>query len=312
MRSGAAAGHSGYFHEVAVYSSDEEFLAVTVPFLQGGVDAGEPALAAVGDGQLRLLRSAMDTSRVTVVPISEQYRRPAVSIRQYRNMLAELTAKGAEQIRVAGQVPHPGTGQPWDWWSRYESAINVLYDEYPLWGMCSYDSRSTPDEVLEDVRRTHPFMASAGGHHRNQDYLPPEEFLPGWREAPRPAPESDPPFLDLLSPTAAEARHAVRLMLAQSRVERESGEDFLMAVSEVVTNGTAHGGPPVRLRLWNHGDRVVATVTDNGPGPADPFVGLVAAEGSLTAGLGLWIAHQICRHVALYADDEGFVVRLEC
>ncbi|WAL64307.1 anti-sigma factor RsbA family regulatory protein [Amycolatopsis cynarae] len=312
MRSGAALGHTGYFHEVSVYSSDEEFLAVTVPFLEEGIDAGEPTIVAFDAERLRLLHSAMDTSTVTVVPMSEQYRRPAVAIRQYRQKLAELTAKGAEQIRVSGQVPHPGTGHHWDWWSRYESAINELYDEFPLWGLCSYDARITPDEVLADVRRTHPFLAEPGGHHHNRDYLSPGEFLPTWRQAPRPAPESGPPFLDLLGPTAAEARQAVRLALAESRVEREPGEDFLMAVSEVVTNGGVHGGPPVRLRIWNHGDRLVATVTDGGTGPADPFVGLVPTEGSLTAGLGLWIAHQVCRHVALYADDEGFAVRLEC
>jgi hypothetical protein len=44
----------------------------------------------------------------------------------------------------------------------------------------------------------------------------------------------------------------------------------------------------------------------------DPFAGMVAAGASLTAGLGLWIAFQVCRHVSLYRDDEGFVVRLVC
>ena len=32
MRTGAAAGHRGYFHETAFYSSAEEFLAIVVPF----------------------------------------------------------------------------------------------------------------------------------------------------------------------------------------------------------------------------------------------------------------------------------------
>jgi hypothetical protein len=40
VRTGAAAGHRGYFHETAFYSSDEEFLAIVVPFLEGS-DAGD-------------------------------------------------------------------------------------------------------------------------------------------------------------------------------------------------------------------------------------------------------------------------------
>ena len=48
MRSGAAAGHRGYFHEAAFYSSTEEFLAVVVPFLREGVAAGEPIVVTCG------------------------------------------------------------------------------------------------------------------------------------------------------------------------------------------------------------------------------------------------------------------------
>jgi hypothetical protein len=40
--------HRGYFHEALLYDSDEEFLAVALPFLQDGVAAGEPVLVALG------------------------------------------------------------------------------------------------------------------------------------------------------------------------------------------------------------------------------------------------------------------------
>ena len=48
MRSGAAASYSGYFHEAAFYDSDDEFLAIVVPFLTEGVEAREPAMVAPG------------------------------------------------------------------------------------------------------------------------------------------------------------------------------------------------------------------------------------------------------------------------
>ena len=65
--------------------------------------------------------------------------------------------------RVASEVPHPGVGAPWDGWARYEAAINRAYAEFPLWGLCAYDTRITPGAVLDDVARTHPHLATAHG-----------------------------------------------------------------------------------------------------------------------------------------------------
>lgn len=40
-------------------------------------------------------------------------------------------------------------------------------------------------------------------------------------------------------------------------------------------------------------NRVVAAITDQGAGPTNPFVGLVPATGTSSAGLGLWLVHQM-------------------
>ena len=80
--------------------------------------------------------------------------------------------------------------------------------------------------------------------------------------------------------------------------------------SEAVTNALIHGLPPVRLRLWTGPDRIVATVTDGGDGPADPFVGLLPVTDTCSAGLGLWLTHQLCSHVTLDTTDDGFTIRL--
>ena len=87
-------------------------------------------------------------------------------------------------------------------------------------------------------------------------------------------------------------------------------EHLVFAVSEVVTNALIHGRPPVRFRLWTAPDRIVATVTDRGDGPADPFAGLLPVTDTCSAGLGLWLTHQLCRHVTLDTTDDGFTIRL--
>ena len=87
-------------------------------------------------------------------------------------------------------------------------------------------------------------------------------------------------------------------------------EHLVFAVSEAVTNALIHGRPPVRFRLWTAPDRIVATVTDRGDGPADPFAGLLPVTDTCSAGLGLWLTHQLCSHVTLDTTDDGFTIRL--
>jgi anti-sigma regulatory factor (Ser/Thr protein kinase) len=80
----------------------------------------------------------------------------------------------------------------------------------------------------------------------------------------------------------------------------------------VVGNAERHGEAPVEMRLWAEGDNIVAKVSDAGPGPEDPCVGLMPREGDPFAGggRGLWIAHQLCTDVSLSYQEGSFSVRM--
>ena len=143
MRMGAPTDRPGYLHEAVLYDSDEEFLGVVVPFLQEGAAVGEPCLVALGASTTGLVRAAVgNTTGLTF--LDDRYDRPASVIRSNRDLFAAHVADGASRIRVASEVPHPGVGAPWDGWARYEAAVNHAYAEFPLWGLCAYDTRITP------------------------------------------------------------------------------------------------------------------------------------------------------------------------
>jgi anti-sigma regulatory factor (Ser/Thr protein kinase) len=310
-RTGAAVGHRGYYHEAVCYADDADLLAVTVPFLLGGAAAGEPTLIALGERNTELVRRALPAGApVTVLSGGDMYARPAGAIRAYRKLLSDLVAAGAGQIRIIGELAPETFGATWDSWARYEAAINHAYDDFPLWSMCAYNTRTTPAPVLADVLRTHPRTAMPDGSHpANGDYLDPGLYL-GDRRPPVPDPIQDtPPLADLAMPTLADARQAVRAA-DRGQVPPDELDDLIVSVSEAVANGYRHGRAPVRLRLWAGPDRIVVTVSDAGPGPKDPFVGLLPTGDGLDGGLGLWIAHQSCSHVALYPGADGFTVRL--
>jgi anti-sigma regulatory factor (Ser/Thr protein kinase) len=311
MRTGAAVGHQGYFHEAAFYGSDDDFLSIVVPFLEDGLKAGEPTLVAFGGTNEKLIRGAMGgASGLSFLSGAVQYARPASAIKKYRAMMAAHVAGGAEQIRIVGDVPHPGLGASWDWWARYEATVNHAFDDFPLWGLCPYDTRITPDDVLADVVRTHPHIASADGEHRsNAEFEDPVGFL-GRLGSPGLDPlEQAPPSVELWSPTPSAARDAVIRVAAGTGVSASDVDDLVIAVSEAVTNAERHGVAPTRLRLWTGTDRLVATVTDRGRGPADPFAGLIPARSS-AGGLGLWIVHQICARVTMSTGEDGFTLRM--
>lgn len=312
MRTGAPAGHRGFFHETVLYSSDEEFLGFVVPFLEQGVAAGEPVLVALGPRTTGLVQDAVGTrSGLSYIHEDDRYGRPAEVIRSYRQIFAELVAAGAPQIRVVGEIPHPGLGQPWDWWARYEAAINTTFAEFPVWGVCPYDLRITPATVLEDAGHTHPHLATVDGAHlANPRFREPAEFLDRRRTAPSDALEASVPAVDLRDPTPTAARHAVRDTAETTRLDEERVEGMVLAVSEAVTNALCHGVPPVRMRLWTTPARMLAAVADRGPGPADPLAGLLPTTDSSSGGLGLWMSHRVCDAVSLDREEDGFTIRL--
>ena len=309
MRTGAAAGHRGYLHDAVCYSTDEEFLAVVVPFLTDGLAAGEPTFAVFGEETNALLRSALPAnSGIRFAAGEQQYLRPAAAIKTYREMLATLVAEGATQIRVAGEVPTaPAT---WDGWCRYESAVNDAYDAFPLWGICTYDTRTTPAAVLADVARTHPVFVSAdGGRLPSRDYLDPRSYLSRPRPVLRDPLHHAAPVCELIDPSAARARQAV-YDADPGRLGADDIDDLVIAVSETVTNAMRHGRPPVRMRVWVAEERMLVSVTDAGPGPRDPMAGLLPRTDRPAGGLGLWITHQACSHVSFEQQPDGYTVWL--
>jgi anti-sigma regulatory factor (Ser/Thr protein kinase) len=311
MRTGVPAGHTGHVHEAFCYGSDDELLAVVMPFLLDGVAAGEPVLVSLGGRAGSLVRSALPAgSGVSFLPGGQVYDRPTGTIRAYRDLLASHVADGAGQVRVVGELPRAALGVTWDWWARYEAAVNHAYDDFPVWTVCAYDTRLTPAPVLVDVARTHPRFATAdGGHVPSDAYTDPVTYLEEDRPVVPDPLQRTPPLVELTDPSPAAARAAV-YDADGGLLPTEDVEDLVVAVSETVTNALRHGRPPVRVRMWTGVDRIVVTVSDSGQGPKDPFAGLLPAVNRTAGGLGLWIAYQSCSHVTAHRGPDGYTLRM--
>jgi anti-sigma regulatory factor (Ser/Thr protein kinase) len=312
MRTGAARGQAGHFHEAGFYGSDAEFRALIVPFAEEGIAAGEPVIIGYDDRKTALLRSWLsDPSVVEFIGEESLYATPARAIAAYRRLFEFHTAMGAGQIRIAGDVPHPGSGRRFEGWDRYEAAVNTVWQDFPVWGRCLYDTTTTPPAMVDVVERTHPRIVSPTGERRESDRYQDALAFEGLPYAPDPL-EGSTPLAELVNWPAADARRALA-GIARGRVRGPIVQDLLIGVTEAVTNAQRHGQPPATVRIWAAADRVVVTVRDTGNGPADRLAGLVPVPSSTPdrhLGLGLWVMHQLDIDVTLRHAGDGFTVRL--
>ena len=309
MRSGAARDYTGHFHEAGFYRSDAEFLGLIVPFVEEGLAAGDPVVIGYDDRKADLLRSRLtDPSSVEFIVDRGLYSTPARAIATYRRLFEFHVAMGADQIRIAGDVPHPGNGREFEGWDRYECAVNTVWQDFPVWGRCLYDTTTASTAVLDAVERTHPRLLSPSGSRITSRRYQPLPTFDELRPPPDPL-EASPPSVELVDRRPAQARRAV-YEVALGLFKGKMLEELVLDVSEATGNALYHGEPPVTVRIWVTPLRMVITVHDCGPGPADPLAGLVpTTHDALTPGRGLWLIHQLDIDTALIRSGDGFTVR---
>jgi anti-sigma regulatory factor (Ser/Thr protein kinase) len=296
----------GFVHEAMLYSSDEDFLAVAVPFLTAAVEGGHPTFLAVNPRLQALVLDSMGDDAEDLAVVEARYTRPLEALRLNQRLFKDHARAGSRPVRIIGEVPASVAG--WADWARYEASVNDLYAELPAWGLCPYDTRSTADEVLDDVVRTHPLLASPppDGHRPNASYRDPVGFIA--QRAPMAVDplERQRPALELHNPAPADARRVVTELGRTAGLDETLAQRQALAAGEVTMNALEHGEPPTRLRAWATDGRVVVAVSDCGTGPDDPYAGLLPDADD---GLGLHIAYGLCQTTLTYSAHE-FTVHL--
>lgn len=102
-------------------------------------------------------------------------------------------------------------------------------------------------------------------------------------------------------------RADVRVWLASLRVEEETAEDLVLAVSEAASNAIEHAyapgaaHPQVGIRLWTADGHVHAEITDHGSWREPP-------TGPSCRGHGITIMRGLVRSVSIGHADGGTTV----
>jgi AcrR family transcriptional regulator len=292
-------------HEALVFSSDDEYVERVVPFLHGGLAAGQPTMAVVMPASAALLRKALGNAadEVVFVDASTHYRRPARSIAEYRRYLdAELSRPGAELVRVVGEIPLEPAEQPHIDWMRYESMVNRTFADYPVWIICAYDTRVLPDDVIADALRTHPLVSTGDRNDTSAGYVEPDQFLerPVLHERARVGRGTDP----FASMTISGERDLDELRGVVGRAARAAAlapttvDDVIVAVEELVRDAVLHGSGEASVQVAREGARWHCDIVERGSDPRS------------NRRIGLSIADLIGERVDVAAAAGGHTVRL--
>lgn len=310
---------SGLVHDVLFYAEEDALLATLVPFVREGIERGEVVLVGTGPHPATVLLRALFSDEPTVLFSEGTHVKPVAAIDHYKRTMDRGLAGNLPGYRAVGHIDFAVGALPWREWVRYEAAVNQVFASYPLRTLCSYDTRTVAPEVVTAMRRTHPWVREEGLRFASPDYIEPSDLLsrPEYAEPPDPL-QGEPPDLEIVETTdLRRLRVDLYPVTLLGGLARRKVDDFVKAVGEIAANAWRHGQEPVRIRVWSMPDRLVCTVTDQGPGIDDPLRGYARSIGNATTqslstheGLGLWAARQLCDLLDYERTNDGFSVRL--
>jgi anti-sigma regulatory factor (Ser/Thr protein kinase) len=297
-------------HDAFVYANEDEFLAGTMPFLEEGVERGEPILAAPTHANATLLQQRLgETGKAVDWAESSESHRTVERLGIFLHYVHGHLDRGAARVRLLGEPCWPEDGGPGvAEWKRYESFLNVALAPHPVWLVCPYDGARLAPDIVEDARRTHPSIGHGPERGDSPDYLEPAEFARRIDEVPLPSAPSDAVEGHFRTP------YAIRGFVAeQGRAAGLATEllgDAELAASEVAANVFRHAADVARIRTWTEADRFVCEIDDTGRGIDDPFAGYSIPEPMAPAGRGLLMARRLADVVEIRTTPTGAVVRL--
>lgn len=259
------ASHTGYHHEAFFYAGDGEFMAGVLPFIRDSLSADEPILVVLDSAKIAALRNELegDSERVLFGDMAEVGSNPARIIPAWQDFVDRHAAPG-RRIRGVGESVWAGrsTAELAER-RRHEELLNVVFSDPEFSLLCPYDTTALDRAVVDDARRSHPFVREDGMSAKSQSFLGAEALAAPFDD-PLPDPPADPPALPFGIGGLRDARSWVATRAAAEGLPGDRTPDLLLAFNEVATNSLTYGGGGGTVRVWRDGDAVVCGVRDAG------------------------------------------------
>jgi anti-sigma regulatory factor (Ser/Thr protein kinase) len=299
----------GYRHEAFLYSGRDEFLSGTMSFIRRALSAGDPVLVVVSGGKIDLLRQRLGAGadHVSFADMADVGGNPARIIAVWQEFVAAHA--GSRQLWGIGEPVHPERS-PTELTEcqLHETLLNVAFDAAtPFWLLCPYDLEALAVEVIDEARRTHPFLARGDERQACGAFRPVDLADPFDR--PVPARPADAAGMSFGAGGLRRLRAFVAEQAERAGLDQRSAAAMVLAVGEIAANSVRHGGGHGELRAWVRDRCLVCEVSDEGH-ITSPLVGRVRPVLDGRGGAGLWVANQLCDLVQIFSSPRGTTVRV--
>ncbi|MGW1074633.1 anti-sigma factor RsbA family regulatory protein [Streptomyces sp. NPDC002537] len=285
----------GFVHHACLYGSDDEFLAMAVPFARAGLAAGEPVLAVTTPANIELLRTALgDHAHALDTAESAHFgRRPVERIAAFLRYQERRSRPGRRTRMIAEPVRCGGSAHRTAEWQRLESGLNLLLAALPVWMVCPYDTRTVPPAVAEAARATHPALLDGERVTPCAAYRDPADYAASML-----LPGPPPPLSAVTAGPTAELPAVRRFARERAAAAGLTGGRLALAelaVHEAAGRLLAADGARVALSAWQEPGTVVYELRRPGPlsAPVPALAGYVPPGPGPGAEDGLWLARRL-------------------
>ena len=297
-------------HEALLYAGMADFLAGTVPFIRGGLEAGEPVLVVEGAAKVALLKAELgpDADSVLFADMAAVGANPARILPAWRDFVTKHGGAGRRLRGIGEPIWNGRTPVELIECQRHESLLNTAFAAGdPWWLLCPYDTEAMDPSVIDEARRSHPYVTDGQTFHRSDDYRGLDACgAPFDVPLPEPGTAHEVAFQagGLAGVRGLVGRYASEAGLAPTRIA-----NFVLAVNEVATNSIVHGGGKGTLRIWRDLGALTCEIRDAGH-IVNPLIDRERPAPDAGSPRGLWLANQLCDLVQIRTVPSGSAIRL--
>lgn len=308
MNTTTSAEHDEFVHPALFYRTDAEYLDLLVPFINDGLDAGQPVAVIVPGPRLRLLDTALgDTAqRVHRIDMAVAGRNPGRIIPSVLRHFADTHPD--RHVRIVGEPIWPGrSATEYPACAQHEALINTSFAGRDATIACPYDAAGLDAGTIADARATHPLVWEADGRYSSAEYAP-DRVVARYNEPLRRSPADADRHLVAAATDLRPARRAIAHRAQALGLSPERVADLELIATELATNSLVHTGSPCELRIWLDGGSVVCEGRDTGR-LTDPLAGRRPAKPSDNSGRGLLMINDLADLVRTYTSPQGTTIR---
>jgi anti-sigma regulatory factor (Ser/Thr protein kinase) len=300
---------ASFVHEALFYRGIDDYLAVTVPFVETALRVGEPVLVAVPAPNIELIGAALGgpVAGVRFLDMTRAGRNPGRIIPWVLH--AFLDEHDGQPVQIIGEPVWAGRSiDEYPACVQHEALINVAFAGYGARILCPYDAVRLPADVLTDAAGTHPVLIDAGTRRNSPLYTDPGRMVAAYNQ-PFTEPATNPPALHFDAPALPLVREFVAVYADRAGLPHRRVGDLQLAANELASNAIVHGGGAGQVRVWRTGRQVVCEVRDRGTA-SGRLAGLVPPGPDSLGGRGLLLVNYLGDLVRVHTGPEGTAVRV--